>query len=452
MSTAVADVSGLLEAAASPSPAPTETTVEETPTESTVEETSEKQEATEGGEGAEKTDKDSVDARTNPDAIRKALKTWRDSSPENAPIARKLNYIVGHEKAYTEVWPTVAKAKEAKFLLDSIGGGEGLSTLQNTIKSVNETDAMLYAGDPRVLDNILEDMKKAGKVEAFGKLASPFLDKLRETDEKSYFTALRPHFFQGLIDSGFPDVLTSIEEALGAQVDGKPTPNVDLLKRLAGDMRKWFTGLDKSIEAGRKTALDPDRQAFEKERTAFQTEKQKAFQTEVNSEWNRSNNQALGEALKPFLKLPFAKNWTDKTKVSVAQEITRTLLSELEADKSYQAHMDGLWSEAKPDKGKILSFHKNKLNLIANTIVQDVLDARYPGFSSVKGAPVKPAAATPAQPAAAATPGKPVFQSSKPVTGDPTIDWDRTTDVMYATGRFYKKGEKMMRTWNAKFK
>ena len=55
MSTAVADVSGLLEAAASPevTPTPTETTVEETPVETPEGETTE---TPEGGEGTGKVD------------------------------------------------------------------------------------------------------------------------------------------------------------------------------------------------------------------------------------------------------------------------------------------------------------------------------------------------------------------------------------------------------------
>jgi hypothetical protein len=156
--------------------------------------------------------------------------------------------------------------------------------------------------------------------------------------------------------------------------------------------------------------------------------------------------------LKPYLKLPFAKNWTDATKASVGREIIQTLLSELTADKTYQSQMDAFWSESKPDKAKIINYHKGKLDLIAKRIVRDVLDARYPGFASVKGAP--PAAKRPGQPAAqpsAATsgPAKPIYQTTMPKPD--LVDWDRTTDNLFATGRFFdKKGT--YRTWSAKYK
>lgn len=452
MATAAADVSSLIEVASSPGPEPTpvESTVDETTLDTPEGESS--PEAAEGGEGTDKTPAEGeqrVDARTNPDAIRKALKTLRDSSPENAPIARRLNDIVGRYDAMTKIFPKVADAKQAKFLLDSIGGGEGLSTLQNTIRSVNETDALLYAGDGKVLKTVIEDMKAAGHPEAFGKLAAPFLENLREHDEKAYYSALRPHFFQGVVDSGLPDVLDGLEAALGAQVDGKPSPNLETVKALVSEMRKWFSGLDKSVKSTKNPELDSERQSLAKERSDFQSEKHKAFQGEVNGEWNRANNQVLGEALKPYLKLPFAKNWTDATKVSVAREITSTLLSELTADKAYQSQMDALWSEAKPDKARILAYHKSKLDLIGKRIVQDVLDARYPGFSSVKGAPAKPTAGT-KQVAAAQPSGKPIFQTSKPKHDD--VDWDRDPNqLLYITGRFYDK-RGAFRTWSPRYK
>jgi hypothetical protein len=448
MAASTLDVSGLLEAASVPTVEVTpQTTTEETPLE--VPEGETPPESTETGEVKTETGAaPTVDARTNPDAIRKVLKELRDSSPEKAPIARRLNDIVGHEQAYRAVFPKVADAKNAKFLLESIGGGEGLSALQQTIKSVNETDALLYAGDGKVLNTLYDDMKAAGHPEALGKLAGPYLELLRERDDKAYFAALRPHFFQGIVDSGLPDVLGGLEEALAAQADGKPAPNVELMKALVGEMRRWYNGLDHSVKTNAKSALDPDRQALAKERQEFQTEKQKAFHTEVNTDWNRANNKALGAALAPYLKMQFTKNWTDATRHSVAREITSTLLSELGGDKAYQAQMDAFWSDPKPDKGKIVAFHQSKLDLVAKRIVADVLNARYPGFTGIK-APAPNGGKPPVAQGAAQT-GKPVFQTMKPKHDD--VDWDRDPNqFLYITGRFYdKRGN--FKTWNPKYK
>lgn len=444
---AAADVSGLLEvasvqdsASATAEPAVNETTVAEaTP------------EVAEGGEGAPETaPTDKVDNRTNPDAIRKALKAWRDTSPESAEIARKLNYIVGHEQGYVKEFPTVQEARQAKFILNSVGGPEGIAQLQSTIKSINETDQLLYNGDPKVLDNILEDMKREGKLDAFGKLASPFLDKLKATDQKVYVSTLRPHLHAQLVEANLPSVISAMEEALYMKgEDGKPAPDLKTIAAAIAEQRKWFNWLDQEVKAAGKKdpELESRREAFEKERSDFQSQQTKAFQNEVNTDWNRINNVELGTALKPYLKLPFAKNWTDATKKSVANEIMSTFLADLKADKAYQSRMDSLWSEAKPDKAKIIELHEGKTKLIASRVVKDVLDARYPGFSSVKGAPVTK---TPvAKAAAPAGPVKPVFQTTMPKNED--VDWDKTSDVLFTTGRFFDR-RGAFRTWNQKYK
>jgi hypothetical protein len=454
---AAADVSALIEVAStpdsspSPSPAPTESAVEETPVEST--ESSAKGSETRESQTETPTEgTDKVDARTNPDAIRKALKSWRDSSPENAPVARQLNDIVGRESAYRQVFPKVADAKQAKFILDSVGGGDGLTELQNTIKSVNETDSLLHAGDPRVVKNLYEDMKAVGKADSFGKLASPFLEQLQEVDPKAYKAAVRPHGLEYVVQSGFPNVVEGLESALATVVDGKPTPDIKLIESIAASMRKWLTTEQQAVEGGKKAAIDPDRQAFEKEKSEFQSAQQKAFQNEVHGDWNRINDKILGAALRPYLKMNFAKGWKEGTLRSVAGEIMGTALRELTADKAYQSQMDAYWSESKPDKSKIIKYHEDKMKLIGERIVQDVIETRYPGYRSMGGpAPAKkPAAAV--TPATQSGPAKPIFQSTKPKMDDPNVDWDRDPDrMLYISGRFYdKKGA--YRTWNPRYK
>jgi hypothetical protein len=445
MATAVADVSSLIDIASEPA----STVVEETPVETaeTVETTETPVEGETKAEASPEGEKP-VDARTNPDAVRKALREFRDSKPENAPIARHLNNVVGRYEAYRQVFPKVADAQNAKVMLDAIGGTEGISGLQETIKSVNETDSLLYAGDARVLDTIIEDMRRENKLDAFGKLASPFLDKLQQIDGKAYESAIRPHFFQALVGAEFPETVQFLMEALSGE-----KPNLEAAMKTLKSMDGWFNKLRNSIETADKSKLDPDRQKFEQERTQFQTERQKAFQSEVNTDWNRENNRVLGEALRPYLKLPFAKNWTDGTKQSVAREITSTLLEELTADKTYQSQMDALWSEARPDKSKIINFHKSKVAIIGPRIVKQVLENRYPGFQRsagpMKPKPVAAAAAATTTTGTQRTGNRPSYVTSKPPLDQ--MDMDKDPDRMHLiNGRAYLKGSGKFVSWNPK--
>lgn len=447
---AAADVSALISAASSPdptpspTPAPAETEAPVEAPESTDFAETPETETPDAGEGAPEADaagEKPVDARTNPAQIRQALKEFRDAKPENAPIARELNNAYGRYTAYKSVFPKVADAQNAKAILDAVGGNDGVAQLQSTIKSVNETDALLYAGDGAVVKNLYEDFKREGKQANFGKLASPFLDTLRQNDEPAYFNAIRPHFFQGLVDVNLPGVLQSLQKALTSE-----TPNLPVARELLTEMTNWFSKLRDSVETGDKSKLDPERQAFEKERTEFQTQKQKEFQNEVNGEWNRVNASTLGAALKQYTKLPFAKNWTDATKVSVAREIIGTLTEELSGDKSYQSQMDAFWSSKSPERSKIISFHKAKVESVAQRIVKSVLDARYPGFQKAGTVKPKPAG-SPGSPAPTA-PGGPIFVSAKP-DGN-LIDWDKDpTRMLFATGKAYLRNGKFV-TWAAK--
>ena len=158
MATSAPDISALFDVASTPEPVtpPEPVTSEETNLEPTEETTPETGGETPGDgestpEAGAEGDERPVDGRTNPAAIRSALKAFRDLDPKNAPIARELNNAYGRYTAYKSVFPKVADAQSAKAILDAVGGNDGIAGLQQTIKSVNETDQLLFSGDRKVL-------------------------------------------------------------------------------------------------------------------------------------------------------------------------------------------------------------------------------------------------------------------------------------------------------------
>lgn len=446
MATSVPDVAAMLDiASASPQVDPTPVEVPETEVPETPEGAEpEGGETPEGQEPAEK----QVDARTNPAQIRSALKEFRDLKPENAPIARQLNDIVGRYGAYKTEFPTVAAARDARALLDAVGGGEGLSTLQATVKSVNDTDAALYAGDPKVLDSLYEDMKTAGKQDAFAKLAGPYLDKLRGLNEKAYFETLKPHFFQGLVDVGFPNVMQALSKALSGE-----TPDMATAKGLLEEMTGWFDNLRNTVETNDKTKLDPERQAFEQERTEFQSTKQKEFNNNVATACDTSNNRELGTELGKYLKKPFFKNLGLEGKQDLGVGIKSQLFAELKADKSYQSQMDAFFSVPSPDKAKIEQYHNAKVKTMAARIVKSVVSRRYPNYDAkapmlkaVTGKPAIPGV-KPITPVAV----KPTFVTTRPPQDQ--LDMSKDPDkYLMISGRGYLKGSGKFVAWSPKYR
>jgi hypothetical protein len=388
-----------------------------------------------------------VDGRTNPAAVRSALKAFRDADPKNAAISRELNDSYGRWQAAKQVFPGgVTEMRNVKSFIDANGGVEGLTTLHETIKQVNETDGLLYAGDPRVLDNIIEDMRRENKLESFSKLAGPFLDKLRGLDEKSYFNTLKPHFYQGLVDTGVPNVVGQLAKLLS-----NATPDVEGAKGLLTEFSNWLNGLRDSVERTDRTKLDPERQAFEQERTQFASEKQKEFQTGVASSADQYNNESLGKALRPFVKLPFFKNLTDKGKLSLAREMKSTLMEELTADKTYQSQMDAFFGAKAPDKSRISQFHNSKVDTMAQRIVKQVIETRYPDYAKRAAVAAKPGAPV-AKPVTDPTQAnKPEFVKSKPKWEDLDMDKDAQR-MLFITGRGFRKSDGKLITWNPKYK
>lgn len=388
-----------------------------------------------------------VDARTNPAAVRAALKALRDSDPKNAPIARQLNDAFGRYNAYKQHFPKVADAANARALLDAVGGEEGFVSLQESMKAIQATDAKLYAGDASVLDDILEDMRSEGKTDAFGKLASPFLEKLRATDEKAYFAAMKPHFYQGLRDVGLPNVVNSLLESLAGE-----QPNIQQAKAILTNMQQWFEDLKAGVDTASKQNLDPERQAFEQERTKFATERTQEFQKGVATECDSHNNTALGSALKKYMSLPLLKNMPRESLHDLGAGLKQQLLSELTSDKSYQTQMDAFFSQKSPNKDAIKRFHQQKVDAMAPRIVKDILNRRYPGQLQGK------AAVAPTQKRAAAlasqrgADGKFQFKyvQSKPEWNDIDFTEDPNRQA-YVTGRAKLKTGAYV-SWNLKDK
>lgn len=316
-----------------------------------------------------------------PQEIRKALKAFRDADPKNAAAVKQLHGAFERHEAYKQEFPTVESAREAKAFIELVGGPEGYETLQNIVTSVNESDELLYAADPKIFDNVYEDMKEQGKQDSFGKLASPFLDKLKDVDKKAYYQTLTPHYVASLEASNLPQVLGALSVALEKGDAGA----IAEAKALVADMGGWFNSLKNSVEKAKSQAVDPERQKFEAEKLAFtkqqeeyKTTQTKAFQQTVGKESESISNNLLGSNLKSVLKTPYFKAFKADNLKPLASQLQYNLRTELENDKAYQTQMKALWGAKNPDKSKILQVHKIKVESIADRIVRDTVQKMYP--------------------------------------------------------------------------
>ncbi len=352
--------------------------------------------------------------------------------------------------------------KDAKAFIDLVGGPEGYEGLTQKIQAVEDTDALLYSGDPKIWEHVIEDLKSEGKIDALGKLAPSFLDNLKENDKKGYYSAFAPHFYSGLLEVNMEGAIGGLVEALTIPEGATPEILAAALakaREVAGGMDKWFKGLQEVEKKAKADAVNPERQKLEDERKAFKaeqekfkTEASKRVQTEIVTECDKYNNKSLGQALGPYLKMPFFKGFPRETLVDLGNGIKTRLFESLEKDATYQAQMKAFWKGASPNRAKITEYHNAKLDSIAEEIVRQTVQQRYPGYAKGGSAAGRVAAATEKKveakkvDAAAVASGKPVYVAVKPKWE--AIDWEKDPKQhLYITGKAYLKGSNKLVTW-----
>ena len=395
-----------------------------------------------------------IDTKATPENVRKGLKAFRDADPaKNGAIVKELHGAHERFNAYKTEFPTVQAAKEAKAFIESIGGEEGYTKLNESIDAVKATDELLYAADPQLWKNVLEDLKASGHPEAFGKLAPAYLSELKVHDADAYYNTFKPHFFNGLKESRMDVMLNSLTAALGAKdAEGKAAPDVKSIASLVQNMNSWYKDIEAEeqsrtkepeVSVEQKKFLE-EKAAFEKTKSADAQEKITNWENSVAETAEKNNNVTLGAALKPFLKMPFFKDFQRETKIDLGNGIKEDLYAALKADKAYQTQMAALWKGGNnaTNNAKIQKFHQDWLNDNAVRLVTKTVQRRYPGYAKGGSAAGRVAAAAEKKTAdtkagvASVTNNKPIYVASRPA--------NLIRETVTVGGREYKPNDLQM--------
>ena len=402
-----------------------------------------------------------VEDKNTPKTISEALKALK-ADPKNSGAAKILRDSYFGEQAFKKEFKSVQEARDAKSFIEAVGGAEGWENAQSVLQNIEETDELVRAGDPKIWENIVEDLKSEGKIDVLPKLASGGLDTLKATNQAQYEEVILPHFLQGLKDVNMPGAVTALAKYLAvaekelsdAKYEGGKT-GLSALKVIAGDLKGWMDGLlnEAKTKEEAATKVDPEREKFLAEKKDFETQKAEKAQTEAKQfregvalECDKYSNRALGSELKGYLKMPFFKGSPRETLVDLGNGIKENLYSALEADKAYQIQMKGMWKQKNPDKAKIGAYHNSKLDAIAADVVKRTIEKRYPGYAKGGSAAGRVAAAATKKEnenktsATSVATGKPVYVASKPkdLIRDANVvkDWQ----MLEITGKGFVRG------------
>jgi hypothetical protein len=371
-----------------------------------------------------------TDGRKVPDEVRKALKAFRDASPENAKAASALRDSYGRELAYKAVFPSVKDAQAAQTVLQTVESYGGVEGIQSTIQEIEEVDQLLAAGDPRAIDKIVE---VAG--EGFAKIAPAMLDRLQATNPDAYAAAIRPHLVEAIGKSGLSEAFGAVIQAYqfaqtpGATPEFKAKFEKDAVEGLQ-KIQQYLQGLGKKQETTTPPVQQND--AFTKREQELAQKEAAAFNNEVGGLANAKMNTSLEKAITPYLRqLKLGPQARQDFVQGVYDEVAKLA----KADTNYQRQKDALFKSKTKDASKIAQHMTAKFDAVVGQAVKTVASRRY-GKSTPATATTTAKGNTTATVAA----GKPIPVKELPSRNE--VDWDKTSDDMMMRGiRVLKSGK-----------
>lgn len=374
-----------------------------------------------------------IDGRKGSKEFREALKAW-EATPEGAKFAKTARADHFRVQELATIEPGGISALRDKYaLIESVGGAEGLATIQERVAEVDATDELLASGDPKALEALGPDFDPG-----LAKLTPAILERVMKSDPAAYAAAILPHLMSGL--SGSPMVAD-----LNRMVDVFQAPHLDdagkvkALGNLLGKIGQWFEHNEK--KAGELKSAPVDAKANEL------TERERTFEEkQQTAHWNNTisppvvayENQKLEELFKPYA----AKLRLDAAgKAELFSLFKQKLKAAGNADTAYTKQMKIYRNQKNPDAATVQNFVKAAINRHAKGIVDKAVKTLYPGraaaATSDKTTPIA-GARTPAGNAG----GLPTIVNVRP---DPsTVDYGKTSEADQYKGIYtLKSGKKV---------
>lgn len=395
-----------------------------------------------GGEGLEDVvdpnkpaeGEDKIDGRKGSKEFREALKAW-EATPEGAKFAKAARADHFRMQELATIEPGGVTALREKYaLLESVGGPEAVTQMQERIAESDSVDAALAAGDPKALESLGPDFDPG-----LAKLTPQILDRVMKSDPAAYAAAILPHLMSGL--AGSPMV-----GDLNRMIDVLQAPHLDeagklkAVTALLGRIGQWFGENEKKAGELKTAPVDKERTQFAEERTKFEQEQQTAhWNNQIAPLVTSYEKQKLDELFKPFdarLKLDPA------AKADLFATFKEKMKGAGQADAAYMKQMKIYRGQKNPDPAVVANYVKAAINRHSKAVVEGAVKARYGRFL---GAPKKAAATTAVAGARAATAtggSAPTIVAVKPAISE--IDYRRTSEADQWKGIYtLKSGKKV---------
>ncbi|HZU11107.1 MAG TPA: hypothetical protein VFA02_14470 [Pseudacidobacterium sp.] len=392
----------------------------------------ETQEASQGAEqdgsqqeSQQQSDAEKLDGRRGPQNIRNSIKAAAEALPDHAQAFKELGNSYFREQAYKQVFPTVQEATTAKNLIDSVGGLDGISQLQERDQLYTAQDDMLREGNPEVLDDFFEDFPEGAAA-----LAPHYLDRLAKMNPEAFSSAVVPYVVGMLENAGIGNYLASILQ------EQDPARAKGMVEQLA----RWYQQQVQGA-AQLKTAAPkfPAQDRLKQEQTKIEQERENLFMEGVRTKVNASVQPELDRTIEQYTK---QYKLNDTQKKYFQDIVQRRVVEELNNDATYKKQVD----LRKASKSRT---HDTVASYISGEFNRRLKDAAFTVAKELYGAP-KAAVSQNTGVVKAGTPkstpsGGPIYVSQRPP--DAQLDLSRPgAELLLIKGQAYTKDGRFI-TW-----
>jgi hypothetical protein len=284
------------------------------PTDTVEDQTSEVTDETQPGESVTPKEPTTQD-------ITKALNKLRESDKVSADMLRKAFFKQETDlRNFRSAFGSPAEASETKELLDSIGGSDGLSQLQNEAQSYANELGKMSTGDPTIIKDLARDFPEGLK-----KLVPAGLEELRQVAPKNYEHLAARITSTALRDYGISRTI----EQIGLYLSVGKTAEVG---ELVNKLQQWIEGTERFSQS--KPAEDAEASnAFRQREEELGRKEAAAYNRQLNGSIVSSWNSTIAKNLQPLLK---TRNLSADQKKDLVSGIFNELSESLKANERYQ--------------------------------------------------------------------------------------------------------------------
>src|SRR6185312_4684988 len=343
---------------------PVEEVVQEAPVENEVE----------LGLGTEEVEQEQTEEQ-NVSPIKRVNDVLSKIKAEHPNESKELRAAYNSWQQISKIVKTPEEAQQLKDSLQSLGGAEGITALQNKAASVDLIDEGIATGNRELVDDIFAD---ANLSKGYGEKIIPYsLEKLQESNPKVYESVIRPHAVAAMESAGLGDVLQNIYAAVSGN---KPDEAKNLLNRAYA----WLQDQKSQAEKSKPTAPDPDRVKFENEKKESATQQVQKFKDDCDRDARSYRDAQLDKLLAPYLKL---RKLGDDTIQDLKSGIRGQLRSDLLAIQGYSSTLNGQFNAKDRNQDKTVSYMKQKIDEKLQNAIDQVWKRRGYGAAPKAGKP-----------------------------------------------------------------